>query len=37
MGGELDIARRPGGGSKVRVSVPIARPAAIGALATSAE
>jgi signal transduction histidine kinase len=37
MGGELDIARRPGGGSKVRVSVPIARPVGIGAVSASAE
>ena len=37
MGGELDIARRPGGGSKVRVSVPIARPVGIGAVSESAE
>jgi len=37
MGGGLDIARRPAGGSRVRVSVPLARIAPVGATAASAE
>jgi PAS domain S-box-containing protein len=37
IGGELDISRRPGGGSKVKVRVPVARPAAAEAAVTSVE
>ena len=37
VGAELDIGRRPGGGSKVRVTLPLARIGAEEALAASAE
>jgi signal transduction histidine kinase len=37
MGGDLDIAPRPGGGSRVRVSLPLARPAAAAPAVASAE
>jgi signal transduction histidine kinase len=37
IGGDLDISRRPGGGSKVKVRLPLARPAATEAAVASAE